>query len=121
MRYLTDWLAGEKRGSDRLRSLVEPEEKFWTEDKWMDPEKPEDNKLEIETGICGNRITLRITSETGMVTTLTMDPDYARIIGGNIIGQANLVSPPDCAEPGPEPERNYVDPTKKPRREKGYG
>jgi hypothetical protein len=97
-------------------SIVEPEETFWTEDRWMDTEKAE---IEIETGICGDQIVLRLTGSTGMVTTLKMDPDYARTLGRNIIGQANLISPPDRCEEGPGPEidpdyhgdvRNYVDP-----------
>jgi hypothetical protein len=94
-RYLTDWLAGEKRGADRLRSLVEPEETFWTEDR-MDPK--EKNDPQIETGIHGELVTLRITSETGMVTTVGMDTTLARQIGAHLIGQADLIEPP-----GPDP------------------
>jgi hypothetical protein len=103
MKFLTDWLAGEKRGADYLMGrpplcMPEEEEPVWREKMDLDTKKGD--RLEIETGISGNMITLRITGETGLITTLKMDTDLARTIGQNIIGQANLISPPDGPEPG---------------------
>lgn len=56
--------------------------------------------IDIETGIKGDKVTLRITSNGGLVTTVTMGPEWGRQIGKQLIGQANLISPPDGPEPG---------------------
>lgn len=50
-------------------------------------------EIDIETGIKGEKVTLRITSDGGLVTTVTMGPEWARVIGKQLIGQANLVEP----------------------------
>jgi len=65
--------------------------------------KVSERTAEIETGINGEMVTLRLSEKGGMISTVTLPPDRARAIGKHLIGQANLISPPDGPEPG-EPD-----------------
>jgi hypothetical protein len=67
---------------------------------WRTSEEEEtmSDEIDIETGIKGDKVTLRITSNGGLVTTVTMAPEWGRQIGRQLIGQADLLKPKDEEE-----------------------
>ena len=62
--------------------------------------KVSERTAEIETGINGEMVTLRLSEKGGMISIVTLPPDRARAIGKHLIGQANLISPAEGPEPG---------------------
>jgi hypothetical protein len=84
-RYLSDWM-GDLVGKEPM----------WSDT--MDRDTKKGDEIDIETGIKGDKVTLRITSNGGLVTTVTMAPEWGRQIGRQLIGQANLLKPEDEEE-----------------------
>lgn len=56
-------------------------------------------EIDIECGIKGDRVFMRVTDSGGLVSTTTFAPEFAREFGRQLIGQADLID-------GPEPGRD---------------